>query len=269
MKALALLVLLAAGQDPKAARSVHLGWTAPEGTEFHLAMTVEESTPGSYFMACGWNTGYFGIQELVKGDKIVLFSVWDPSKGDDAKAVPPERRVEVLQQHADAKIGRFGGEGTGAQCKYPYAWKIGETCRFLLRAAVDGEKTSYTAYFWRPDTKTWVSLATFRAITKGAPLRGYYSFVEDFRRDGKSVGERRRARYAEGWVRSTKDEWLPIVKGRFTADATPLETIDAAVVDGAFTLGTGGDLKSRTPLKGTLSLPDAPRRPPEDLPPAR
>lgn len=268
MKLLSILLLLAVLQEPKAARSVHLGWSAPEGTEFHLAMTVEESAPGSYFMACGWNTGYFGIQELSKGDKIVLFSVWDPTKGDDAKSVPAERRVEVLQQHADAKIGRFGGEGTGAQCKYPYAWKIGETCRFLLRAAVDGEKTAYTAFFWRSDTKAWVSLATFRALTKGSPLRGYYSFVEDFRRDGKSVGERRRARYADGWVRGLKGEWLPILKGRFTADATPLETIDAAVVEGSFTLATGGDLKSSTALKSTLTLPEAARRPPEDLPPA-
>lgn len=266
---IALPLLLAVLQDPKAARSVHLGWTAPEGTEFHLAMTVEESTPGSYFMACGWNTGYFGIQELPKGDKIVLFSVWDPTQGDDPKSVPADRRVEVLQQHPDAKIGRFGGEGTGAQCKYPYAWKIGEPCRFLLRAAVEGEKTTYAAFFRRPDTREWVALATFRALTKGAPLRGYYSFVEDFRRDGKSVGERRRARYADGWVRTTKDEWVPILKGRFTGDGTPLDTIDAAVKDGGFTLATGGDLKPSTPLKSTLTLPDAPRTPPSDLPPPR
>jgi hypothetical protein len=267
MRPLALLLLLGLAQDPKAARSVHLGWTAPEATEFHLAMTVQETTPGSYFMACGWNTGYFGIQELSKGDKIVLFSLWDPTKGDDAKAVPVERRVEVLNRHADAKIGRFGGEGTGAQCKYPYAWKTGETCRFLLRAAVDGEKTTIAAWFRPQEAKEWTPLATFRGITKGSPLKGLYSFVEDFRRDGKSVGERRRARYSDGWVRGTTGDWVPIVKGRFTADATPLDTIDAAVVDGGFTLATGGDLKPSTPLKTTLVLPDAPRTPPADLPP--
>ena len=267
MKALPIALLLAVAQDPKAARSVHLGWTAPEATEFHLAMTVEETTPGSYFMACGWNHGYFGIQELAKGGKIVLFSMWDPTKGDDAKAVPADRRVETLHGHPDAKIGRFGGEGTGAQCKYPYAWKIGETCRFLLRAAVDGDKTSVAAWFRPQDAKEWVHLATFRGITKGSPLKGLYSFVEDFRRDGKSVGERRRARYSQGWVRGTTGDWSPILKGRFTADATPLETIDAAVVDGAFTLGTGGDLKPSTPLKSILTLPDAARTLPADLPP--
>jgi hypothetical protein len=258
--------MLCLPQDPRAARSVHLGWTAPAATEFHLAMAVQETAPGSYFMACGWNSGYFGMQELAKGDKIVLFSMWDPTKGDDAKAVPVERRVEELHRDPSAKIGRFGGEGTGAQCKYPYAWKVGETYRFLLRATVEGEKTSVAAWFRPPGAAEWTHLATFRAITKGSPLKGLYSFVEDFRRDGKSVGERRRARYADGWARATTGEWVPIVTGRFTADATPLETIDAAVVDGGFTLATGGDLKPSTPLKSTLTLPDAPRPPPADLP---
>jgi hypothetical protein len=265
MRTLSLLLLLAAASPGRPIRSP--GWTAPEATDFHLAMTVEETTPGSYFMACGWNTGYFGIQELAKGDKIVLFSMWDPTKGDDAKAVPADRRVETLHRHPDAKIGRFGGEGTGGQCKYPYAWKIGETCRFLIRATVEGDKTSVAAYFRPQEAREWTHLATFRAITKGSPLKGLYSFVEDFRRDGKSVGERRRARYGEGWVRSTKGEWLPILKGRFTADATPLETIDAAVVDGGFTLATGGDLKTSNPLKSTLALPEGPRTVPADFPP--
>ena len=217
-------------------------------------------------MACGWNTGYFGMQELSKGEKIVLFSVWDPTKGDDPKAVPADRRVEVLHQSPDVKIGRFGGEGTGAQCKYSYAWKIGETCRFLVRATVEGEKTAYEGWFHRNDTKAWVHLATFRALTKGSPLRGYYSFVEDFRRDGKSVGERRRVRCSDGWVRSTKGEWIPLSKATFTADSTPLDTIDAALVEGGFSLGTGGDLKPSTPLKGVLNRPGPPPPAPTDLP---
>ncbi len=265
------LLLLAALQEaaPKAARSVHYAWSGVEGTEFHQTMSVEESTPGSYFMACGWNTGYFGMQELSKGAKIVLFSVWDPSKGDDPKLVPADRRVEVLHQDPDAKVGRFGGEGTGAQCKYSYAWTIGEQVRFLLRAAVEGEKTAYSGYFYRNDTKAWVHLATFRALTKGSPLKGYYSFVEDFRRDGKSVAERRRARYSNGWIRALNGDWAPILKGRFTADSTNLDTIDAEIVDGVFRLSTGGDIVNRTPLRTSLTLPEAVRTPPVDLPPVK
>src|SRR4051812_24639824 len=51
-------------EPPRAARSVHLGWSAPDSALFYLELTVERSTAGSYYMACGWNTGYFGIQEL-------------------------------------------------------------------------------------------------------------------------------------------------------------------------------------------------------------
>ena len=105
--ALLFLVLSAvAFQDaaPRAARSVHLGWDAPEGLEFTAEVRVDQSVPGSYFMVCGWNTGYFGMQELSGSKeprKIVLFSVWDPSKGDDPGKVPPEKRVEVLESDPD------------------------------------------------------------------------------------------------------------------------------------------------------------------------
>ena len=267
--ALALIALApfpAQDKEPRAARSVHLGWTGPEGTDYYNEMAVEESVPGSYFVACGWNTGYFGIQELRKDEKIVLFSVWDPTKGDDPKAVPAEQRVEILQSDPDANIGRFGGEGTGAQCKYRYAWKIGERCRFLVRATVEGEKTIYAGWFWRSDTKEWKNLATYRVATKGRLLKGYYSFVEDFRRDGKSVNERRSARFGGGWVRTTRKEWVPLTKARFTADGTKLDTIDAAPVENGFTLATGGATTNHAKLNGTLTLPDAARTPPADLP---
>ncbi|MGH7967361.1 MAG: DUF3472 domain-containing protein, partial [Limisphaerales bacterium] len=72
----------------RAARSVHLSYPAPEGKLFYNEVVVEKSVNGSYFMACGWNTGYFGIQQLdAPEDKVVLFSVWDPTKGDDPTAI--------------------------------------------------------------------------------------------------------------------------------------------------------------------------------------
>ena len=46
-----------ARREFRAARSVHLSYPAPEGFLFYNEVVVEKSVNGSYFMACGWNTG--------------------------------------------------------------------------------------------------------------------------------------------------------------------------------------------------------------------
>ena len=96
---------------PRAARSVHLGYPAPDARLFYNEMTVLESTPGSYFMAAGWNTGYFGIQELTDGRKVILFSVWDPTSGDDPHAVKQEERVECLYNAPTCTSGVSAARG--------------------------------------------------------------------------------------------------------------------------------------------------------------
>src|SRR5262249_23260202 len=85
---IATACLAAEEQGFRAARSVHLVYPAPPGLFFYNEVLVEQSVNGYYFMACGWDTGYFGIQQLDgPGDKVVLFSVWDPTAGDDPNAV--------------------------------------------------------------------------------------------------------------------------------------------------------------------------------------
>jgi hypothetical protein len=243
-----------------AARSVHLSYPAPEGQIFYNEMVVEQSVNGSYFMACGWNTGYFGIQQLGGADKkVAIFSVWDPTKGDDPNGVKTEDRVEVLYQGEGVRIKRFGGEGTGGQCMWNYDWHLGDTNRFIITAKVEGQKTSYTA--WLQAHQAWKKLATFRTRTRGLPLSGYYSFIEDFRRDGKSVREERRARFGNGWVKTTAGEWVPLSKARFTASNAEWESkenINAGVTDGSFFLVTGGDIKRIPELKSVISLPSSP-----------
>ncbi|HMJ91310.1 MAG TPA: DUF3472 domain-containing protein [Candidatus Acidoferrum sp.] len=243
---------------PRAARSVHLGYTAPEGDLFYTEMVVNESVNGSYFMACGWNTGYFGIQQLNNPtNKVAIFSVWDPTKGDDQKAVKPEDRVELLFEGAGVRIKRFGGEGTGGQCMTPFAWKIGETNRFALHGEVQGEKTAYTAWLFDHSTNAWRKLATFRTRTGGKWLGGYYSFVEDFRRDTKSVDQVRRAQFGNGWVHARTGEWQPLTKARFTASGAKWESkenIDAGTGDDWFYLATGGDTKMSRELRSSMTV---------------
>jgi len=113
---------------------------------FYNELTVKRSVPGSYFMACGFSRGYFGIQELSNSKKVVIFSVWDPTKRDDPGAVAKKHRVEVLCKADDVIARRFGDEGTGERSCFNYDWKIGETCRFLVKATVTERKTAYAAY---------------------------------------------------------------------------------------------------------------------------
>jgi hypothetical protein len=256
----------------RAARSVHLGYPAPEGDLFYNELAVEQSVEGSYFMACGWNTGYFGIQQLGSPEKkVVIFSVWDPATGDDPQAVKTKDRVEVLFQGEGVRIRRFGGEGTGGQCLAPWAWRVGETNRFLLRAEVQEQKTAYTAWVFRQDQQAWWKLATFRARTGGQQLQGYYSFIEDFRRDGKSVHDLRRARFGNGWVRTSPEAlgWKALDKARFTASNAEWESkdnIDAGSADGWFFLATGGEITTSRKLHSLIELSPAKTQPPVGLP---
>ena len=252
-----LATLSAAGEapaPPRAARSVHLGFMAPEATMFYNEVTIEQSVPGSYFMVCGFHHGYFGIQQQQKDRKVVIFSVWDPTKGDDPRAVPDAERVEVLYKAPEVLARRFGGEGTGGQSFFEQDWKIGQTYGFLIKSTAVEKKTSFAAYFLAPDAKTWKHLVTFRTATGGDNLKGLYSFIEDFRRDGKSATESRRAIFGNGWARDLQGHWTPLTKARFTASGATWEakeTIDAGVVEGRFYLQTGGQTQMHATL-GTL-----------------
>jgi hypothetical protein len=230
---------------------------------FYNEVTVNESVPNSYFMACGFRHGYFGIQEFAPGrDRRVLFSVWDPGKQDDPSAVKPEERVEVLYHAPDVLVRRFGGEGTGGQSFFTYNWKYGETYRFLVQAVAEGNKTSFSGYFFLNETNQWKHLVTFRTITGGAPLSNFYSFIEDFRRDGKSPHERRSARFGNGWVKTVDGQWAELTKATFTADPTPLDNIDATVDGPVFALATGGMTVKHTELRSDIQRPPSGNAPP-------
>jgi hypothetical protein len=274
---LLLLSLLAltgglSAAEPRAARSVHLGYPTPAATMFYNEMTIDQSTTGSYFMAAGWNTGYFGLQELGNGKKVVIFSVWDPTKGDDPKAVKPEERVECLFNADDVRIKRFGGEGTGGQCMADFDWQLGKAYRFLVAAKIDGEKTAYSGFISSADDPQWKQLVTFRVRTGGKPMTGLYTFVEDFRRDTKSVKDVRLAHFGNTWIRDVESNWSPINKARFTASGAEWEakeSINAGLDSAGYFLATGGETKQEQPLNKLLPerpLAEKPQSPsvPED-----
>ena len=111
---------------------------------------------------------------------------------------------------------------------------------------------------------------TFSTLTKGELLKGYYSFVEDFRRNKVSTTKERRARFSNGWVKPAKGgEWVPLDKARFTADANPVLNIDAGAADGRYFLVTGGAVENKTTKLKEVIARDKEKveaKPPADLP---
>jgi hypothetical protein len=252
-----------------ACRSVHLGYPAPAGVAFYNEVTVADSAPGTYVMVCGWGKGYYGIQELANGKKVVIFSVWDPAGGNDPSKMPLEKRVNMLHQGAGVRVKRFGGEGTGGQSFFDYDWKVNRSYRFLVTAKADGtDRTAYAGYFFVPETKEWKHLVAFSTPTsKNELLAGYYSFVEDFRRNKVSATQVRKADYENGWVKSTKGEWVSLSKARFTADSNQSTNIDAGVSGAKFFLATGGATANvNAKLRDTITREKNDRKPPTDLP---
>jgi hypothetical protein len=250
-----------------ACRSVHLVYPAVEGVAFVNEITIDQSAPGTYFMVCGWNKGYFGLQELGNGKKLLLFSVWD-SEQNDPKAVAEDSRTKLIYKDEKVRTGRFGGEGTGGQSFFDYPWKVGATYRLMVSSKVDGKRTEYTGYFFEPEKHAWKRLVTFSTVTGGKDLGGYYSFIEDFQRDRVSTTKVRRAHFGVGYVRNKKGELVELSRARFTADANPVTNIDAGVEGNQFFLVTGGETTNTgTKLRETMNLPDDPARSwPENLP---
>jgi len=178
--------------------------------------------------------------------------------------------VKLLHRDKAVRVRRFGGEGTGGQSFFDYDWKAGETYRFLVTAKPDGAaRTAYSGYFFVPREKGWKHLVTFSTITSGTLLKGYYSFVEDFRRDKVSTTEERRATFGNGWVMPARGHWVALGRARFTADANPVWNIDAGAAGGRFFLATGGAVENRTTkLRDTITrgTGTAAAGPPADLP---
>lgn len=263
----AAAIRLPAAENPRAARSVHLLYAAPEATAYYNEMTIQESVPGSYFMACGFTRGYFGLQELGDGRKIALFSVWDPGDQNDPNRVAADRRVEVLSHGSNVTVRRFGGEGTGGQSLLPFHWHRDLSYRFLVTARSENGKTTFRGQLFDPVTTNWLEMATFRTLTDGHALRDPHSFVEDFRRDGRSVQERRVAFYGNGWVQRRDDgRWMPLTRARFSADGNVHTNICARAAVNHFELATGGATQIQSPLWSWIEAPPAAAAPPSDLP---
>lgn len=200
--------------------SVHIWYPVGEDTEwFYNEVTAEEDPLATYYMACGFSRGYFGMQVNGPRERRIIFSIWDSgNEAVDRSRVAPEDQVQLLAKGEGVYASGFGNEGTGGHSHWVYPWKTHVAQKFLVHAEPKGAMTIYTAYFWASEEGGWRLIASFSAPHDGKLLRGLYSFVEDFNGDNGNL--KRKALYGPAWIHTTARGWEPLVTARFTHDGT-------------------------------------------------
>jgi hypothetical protein len=249
------------------AASVHLVYPVPKGTNvaaFYCELTALEDPLWSYYMACGWHRGYFGMQVNSTTERRIIFSVWD-SGGEavDRGKVADENRVTLVAKGEGVDAGDFGNEGTGGHSHLVYPWKTGEKQRFLVTAKpVDATHTIFSGYYFHPDKKEWVLISSWKAPKEGGYLRGLYSFSENF--GGANGHVVRKALYGNQWIQTADGQWLELTTASFSHDPTgKADRLDRfmGVESGQFYLSHGGFVPGSTPFGEKFTRPAAGKAP--------
>lgn len=213
-------------KERRNAASVHLKYSLPDTTNavvFYNEVTVPYGMDPlySYYMACGFERGYLGMQVNEVGERRIIFSVWDAgNEAVDRNKVAAENKVQLMAKGEDVVADDFGNEGTGGHSHWLYIWQPGQTYKFLVTAATDSatKTTSYAGYIFVPEWQQWKLIACFKAPKDGKPLRGLYSFSENF--VGSTGQMQRKAFFGNQWVRRQNGEWKEITQSSFSYDAT-------------------------------------------------
>ncbi len=208
------------------AASVHLMYPLPDSVKivsFYNEVTVPKGSdiPFSYFMACGFARGYFGMQVNSNKERRVIFSVWDAgNEAADRNKVADTNKVKLIAKGEDVIASDFGNEGTGGHSHWLYNWRADSTYKFLVTAVPDSatNSTTYSGYFWAPESKAWKFIASFRAPRDGENLHHLYSFLEDF--VGTNGQQLRKAYYNNAWALDEDNVWHELNKATFSTDAT-------------------------------------------------
>ncbi|MDP9080067.1 MAG: DUF3472 domain-containing protein [Bacteroidota bacterium] len=252
--------------------SVHLAYKVPvtnaEWFYNEVTVPVGNDVLGSYFMADGFNVGYFGMQVNSPIERHILFSVWSPFKTDDPKAIPDSQKITMLKKGPNVHTGEFGAEGSGGQSYMLYNWKAGNTYKFLVRAKpVANNRTEFTTWFFAPELNKWQLIASFSRPQTQTYLKGLHSFLENF--DPEQGTITRKMLFTNQWVADENGKWTPINSAHFTNDATAMKgyRMDyAGGVDGnAFYLKNCGFFNNYTMRNTVFEHPVAGKAPEVEL----
>ena len=256
-------------KERRNAASVHLSYKAPTNAiaAFYCEVTAIEEPVTTFYMACGWHRGYFGMQVNSPSERRIIFSVWDSgNEAVDRNKVSAEQRVQLLGKGDGVYSGDFGNEGTGGHSHLKYSWKTGETQRFLVTAQPTNETfTVYSGHYFHPDSHRWMLISSWKAPREGGWLRGPHSFSENF--SGGTGHLPRKALYGRQWIRTSGGEWLEITEASFSHDPTgKSDRLDRfmGVEAGQFFLSHGGFSEGTMPFGQRFTRP-ASGQPPKEL----
>lgn len=255
------------------AASVHLRYPVARETNvaaFYCEMTGIDDPVHTYYMACGWHRGYFGMQVNSATERRIIFSVWDSgNEAVDRKNVDAENRVTLVAKGAGVYAGDFGNEGTGGHSHLKYNWRTGEKHRFIVTAQPTNDTfTVFAGYWFHPEKKEWMLISAWRAPKDGGWLRGLYSFSENF--VGSTGHLRRKALYGNQWAKTDRGEWIELTHATFSHDRTgTTDRLDRfmGVENGEFFLSHGGFVPGFTKSGDKFTRPANGNAPALALPP--
>jgi hypothetical protein len=253
--------------EQRGAPSVHLSYPIAKDAKvewFYNEVTAKTDPLWTYYMACGWHRGYFGVQVNSPTERRIIFSVWDSGREPtDRSRVGEDDKVKLLAKGDGVVAESFGNEGTGGHSHLVYHWKTGGTYRFLVSAQPDGTATVYSGYFYFPERRAWGLIARFRAPKDGAYLHGLYSFDEDF---SSANGQRKRlAEFGRQWTKAPDGAWTELTHAIFTHTGKDVRTdYDAGAVGKRFYLRGGGFVDGKVKYRDPVERPSD-GKPPDDI----
>lgn len=235
------------------ASSVHLMYPTPKDEKialFYNEVTAVEEPLYTFYMACGFSRGYFGMQINSETERRIIFSVWDAGNGQDAKDrtnVSVDDQTQLIAKGADVEASVFGNEGTGGHSHLVYPWKTGQAQKFAVAVKPIGDHTIYSGYWFHPENKAWMLIASFRAPKDGNYLRGLHSFSENF--GGQNGHQQRKVLYGPQWITNADGKWTELTTATFSHDPTgKANRLDRfmGVENGRFFLSHGGFVEGFT-----------------------
>lgn len=255
--------------------SVHLFYPLPRDlrvTAFYCEATAVEDPVCTFYMACGWHRGYFGMQVNSPTERRIIFSVWDSGNEPVSRdRVEDSDRVKLVEKGEDVFAGDFGHEGTGGHSHLKYMWKTGQPQRFVVTAQPAGTNhTVFAGYYFHPDRRAWVLISAWDAPHEKGGLRGLHSFSENFA--GHNGHLRRKCLFGNPWVRTAQGEWRELTRAGFSHDETGARNrLDrfGGVEGGPFFLSSGGFVAGSSRYGEIFERPPGGRPPVLQLPPAQ